>query len=416
MQSNKRHILTTIAAALLRAALPFTPATAATPGQRPRRSAGQDHSVWRPVGLSVLWPTGHWTRLSPSSRILANPNINENHMNKNSISGLRAASIVKTLCGALLSFAVVAFGAQAQSWPDKPVTLIVPYPAGSPTDAYVRGVAEGLSRAWKQPVVIDNRPGANEAIAVSSVTRAANNGYTLLAATEGGLLLNPLLHRKLSHNPDTQLVPISLLIKGPLVLSVPATFPAANLKEFLAYAKTRSSDPVRYGTPGLGGTIHLSFSALEKEQKVTLTHVPYKGNNLVLQDILGGHIEAGALAPSLVEPFIKNGKIKGLAVSSERRLVSLPDVPTFAELGVSDMNAVYFIALAAPAGTSQEIIQKIAQDSKTVVTSQAFKDRFADPVGLVTVASTPAEFTQYLKTERIAQQKRVVASGVAIED
>ncbi|MDO8768258.1 MAG: tripartite tricarboxylate transporter substrate binding protein [Burkholderiaceae bacterium] len=307
-------------------------------------------------------------------------------------------------------------GFAADDFPSRPVTIIVPFTAGGPTDAFFRAIADGLQKEWGQPVIVDNKPGANETIAAMATVRAAKDGYTLFGASEGALILNPLLYRKLQYNPHTQLAPISLLAKGPLVLVVPASMPVRTMKEFIEYARSRSNtNPVTYGTTGMGGTTHLSFSALQKQNNIVMTAVNYKGIVNVVQDLLGGNLEAAVVGPSMAEGYVKTGKLKALAIPFARAS-SLPDVPTFAEAGVTDMKAAYELTLVGPAGTPATVIEKISRDARKVLLSQEFQKKNVEPFGLVTVGSNPKEFAEYLRTESLARKKLVADSGVEIQD
>jgi tripartite-type tricarboxylate transporter receptor subunit TctC len=312
--------------------------------------------------------------------------------------------------------AFAATAASAQGFPSKTVSIIVPYTAGGPTDSFFRAIAEGLGKEWGQAVIIDNRPGANEIIGAMATVRAAKDGYTIMGANEATTILNPLLHRKLAYNPQTQLAPISLLAKGPLVLVVPASMPVKNLKEFIQYARERSkTNPVTYGTTGMGGTPHLSFAAFQKQNGIQMTQVNYPGIVNVVQDMLSGNLEAGVVGPSLAEGHVKSGKLRALAIPFARA-ASLPDIPTFEEAGSADMKAAYELTLVAPAGTPADVVEKIARDARKVLLSAEFQKKNVEPFGLVTIGSTPQEFGDYLKRETAVRKQLIVDSGVEIQD
>ncbi len=304
-----------------------------------------------------------------------------------------------------------------EGFPTRPVTILVPFTAGGPTDVFFRALAEGLSKEWGKPVVVDNKPGANESIAASATARAAKDGYTLFGASEGALLLNPLLYRKLPYDPVRDFAPVMLLAKGPLVFAVPASMPVNTMPEFIEYARKRSATrPIAYGSTGMGGTTHLAFSALERQHGIQLTQVNYKGVVNVLQDLLSGNVEAGVFGPPLIEGYVKNGKLKALAIPATKRAVSLPDVPTFVEAGVPEMKSIYELTLVAPAGTPGAIVEKIAADARRVLMSPEFLKKNVEPFGLVPAGWGPEEFARYLRLERPLRAQLVRESGVEIQD
>ncbi|HSV71667.1 MAG TPA: tripartite tricarboxylate transporter substrate binding protein [Methylibium sp.] len=213
------------------------------------------------------------------------------------LSGLRAS-----VCGLLIA----AYGMPALAeapFPSRPVTTLVPYPAGGAVDAFVRTLAEALRVEWKTGIVVDNRPGANEIIASAALAKARPDGYTLMASTEAATILNPLLFKKLPYDVK-EIAPISILVRAPLVLAVPVNSTTNTLKEFIALARARAADPVRYGsagTGGTGGTGHLPFIQFARDHGLQLIHVPYRGGGPLLQDLLGGQVEAGLLES--LDPF-----------------------------------------------------------------------------------------------------------------
>lgn len=300
-----------------------------------------------------------------------------------------------------------------QNFPSGPVTIVLPYPA-SQVDSFTRLLAKGLADEWHQPVLVDNRPGANEIIAADRVTKARPDGLTLFLGTEAAYLLNPLLYRKLPYSPS-QLTPVSMLVRAPLVLVVRSTLPVSTLKDFVEFARGKGSQGVSYGSPGVGGLGHLPFVALSRDQGINLLHVPYRGGSAVMADLIAGHVDASLMGPGITDPEVKVGRIKALAISSDRRSPVLPNVPTFEELGVKDIGASYFLGLSVPAGTPQAIVDKIAADSRKVVSTQAFKDTMLDPFGFTLIASTPVEFANQLTIQQPVWQQRVKDSGVQLD-
>jgi tripartite-type tricarboxylate transporter receptor subunit TctC len=316
-----------------------------------------------------------------------------------------------------LAVAVCSVLAQAQEpFPSRPLMLIVPYPPGGAVDAFARALADGLKQEWKTPVVIDNKPGANEVVGATALAKAKPDGYTVMASTEAASILNPLLFKKLPYDADKEIAPVSILVKAPLVLAVPANSPANSLKEFIEMARARgASNPVRYGSAGAGGTGHLPFVQLATDHRLSLIHAPYRGAGPMLQDLLGGHIEAGLLGTAVAEPQLKSGKLKGLAVTADKRLASLPTVPTYRELDIPDINSTFIVALSAPAGTPSDVIAAIGQAARRVLQSPGFQARTLDPFGFVAVGSDAATFADYIRQQRVAQKRRIDSAGIRLE-
>ncbi|WP_151446585.1 Bug family tripartite tricarboxylate transporter substrate binding protein [Lacisediminimonas profundi] len=307
--------------------------------------------------------------------------------------------------------------AQADAYPNKPVSIVVPYAAGGPVDSFMRAVGPKLSEALKQPVLIVNKPGANEIIAAEFVARSAPDGYTLFAGTESAYTMNPHLYKKLPYNPQTDFAPISRLVSIPLVFFVPKSSPANTLKEFIAVGKKAAAagKPMTYGSSGAGGIAHLPMAMFEKQENVKMMHVAYKGAAPLIPDVMAGHIDAATLAVSVIEQHVKTGSLKALAVSSEQRSAALPDVPTFKELGVADINAVFNIALTAPAATPPAIVNRIAAEVRKIVNAPDFKKRNVEPFSFVAVGSTPAELKTWVERDYKIQAERVKASGASLD-
>jgi tripartite-type tricarboxylate transporter receptor subunit TctC len=324
------------------------------------------------------------------------------------------ATLVK-LIGALVLGACGIIVQAQEAFPSRPVTLIVPYPPGGAVDTFVRAFADHLKQEWKTAVVVDNKPGGNEVIGATALAKAKPDGYTLMASTEAASILNPSLFRKLPYDPDKEIVPVSIIVKAPLVLAVPANSPANTLKEFIEMARARAGNPVRYGSAGAGGTGHLPFIQLASDHHLQLIHAPYRGAGPMLQDLLGGHIEAGMLGSAVAESQIKAGKVKGLAVTAEHRLPLLPTVPTYQEQGIPDLNAVFIVALSAPAGTPANVIDAIGQATRRILQNPDFRSKTLDPFGFTPVGSDAATFAEYIHKQRQVQKKRIDSAGIRLE-
>ncbi len=317
--------------------------------------------------------------------------------------------ILKTLAVTGLLAATLAQADDA--YPNRAVTIVVPYSAGQ-IDVFTRALAKGLSDEWKQPVVVDNRAGGNEVVGADAVARAAPNGYTILIGTESSYVLNPLLFKKLSYNPDTQLVPVSIAVRAPFIFLASPNSAANTLKEFVEMARGRTGNPVRYGSSGAGGPTHLPYAKLARDNKLELIHVPYKGGGAVLQDLMGNTIESALLGAGLVAPHIQAGKVKALAVSASTRIPALPDVPTMEEQGIADINAGYILGLSVPTGTPQAVIQRIETTVRKVVNTPEFKAAYVEPMGFTAIGSTPKAFFDYIQEEKPRARARVLDAGI----
>ncbi|MGH8431076.1 MAG: Bug family tripartite tricarboxylate transporter substrate binding protein, partial [Solimonas sp.] len=229
--------------------------------------------------------------------------------------------------------------ALAQDYPTKPVTLVVGYPAGGPVDTFARALGQRLTEELKQIFIIDNKPGANEIIASQYVAKAKPDGYTIFISTEAPLTQNQFLYKKLGYSPEADLMPVSQLVTVPMVLSVSPAFPANTLKQFLEVAKSRSDKPINYASGGVGGVTHLPMAMLARNEGFQWTHVPYKGAAPILPDLMANQVDATILAVSFMQQHINEKKVKALAVYADQRATSLPNVPTFKELGIKDIKA-----------------------------------------------------------------------------
>ena len=323
--------------------------------------------------------------------------------------------IVQSL--AALSVALMAQAACAQGYPVRPVTIVVPYSAGGPVDNFIRALGPQLSEMWKQPVIVMNKPGANEIIGADLVAKSPADGYTLFAGTEASLTMSPHLYKKLPYNVETDFVPISQLVSLPLVLFTHKNMPANTVQEFVEQARKASSSgkPLTYGSTGAGGIAHLPLVTFEKQEGIAMTHVPYRGASNLIPDMIAGQIDTATLAVSVIEQHVKTGALKALAISSEARSAALPSVPTFKEAGVKDIQAIFSIGLLAPKGTPASVVDKIAASTKTVVTTPDFRQKNIDAFSYVAVASSPVEYRQFLARNSKLQAERVKASGVTLD-
>lgn len=305
--------------------------------------------------------------------------------------------------------------AMAEVFPTKPVSIVVPYAPGGPVDNLSRVLATRLGKDWGQPVVVVNKTGANEIIGAEFVAKSAPDGYTLFAATEAALTMNPHLYKKLPYNAEKDFAPISRLISVPMVFFVPMNSKANSLQEFIRLARSAKDKPLTYGSSGAGGIVHLPLAMFTKQEGLEMVHVPYKGAGPLIPDVISGQVDSAVLGVSVIEQHVRAGKLKALAVSSPSRSQALPDVPTFKEAGVKEIDAVFNIGLVAPAGTTPAIVEKISSDVRRILMDSEFRKANIDAYSYVAVGSTPAEYRSFLARDLKVQGERVRVSGASLD-
>src|SRR5262245_10969643 len=294
---------------------------------------------------------------------------------------------LRFLVGAALAVAVHA-PAGAETYPTKPITIVVPLAAGTGMDTIVRLYGEQLSQSLGKPVVVENRPGAAMILAMTTVARAAPDGYTLGIATSGPLATNPVLYKKLDYDPDKDFSPIALYVKSPFVLVINPALPVRTVPELIKLAK-ESTTPLTYSTPGVGLLQHLSLEFMKQRFGFEATHVPYRNTPQSVTDIAAGHVAFGFAEAGATVPLIKDGKLRALAVSSNQRLPVLPDVPPFAQAAnAADWEAVSWHVLLAPAATPKAVIDRLHPEMKRIMASADMVKRVSD-LGLIPF-DTPA--------------------------
>lgn len=304
--------------------------------------------------------------------------------------------------------------AGAQSFPDKPVRILVPYTAGGPADVLVRALGQKLSENWGQPVIVDNRPGANEMIAAEAVAKAPGDGYTFLVASDAVFSLNHHLYSKVPYDPVGDFVPVSKLVNANLMLVAKPDFPAATAREAIDYIK-RNPGKINYGSVGAGGVNHLGMAWLASVNGLEMQHVPYKGLPPALQDLVSGRIDIMFAVIGGAAPFIESGKLKGLAVAGRARSPIAPNVPTFAEAGFPNFDASFYFGVAAPKGTPAPIVAKFARDAAVIVNSDDFRTRYLRNLGFESVGDTPEQFAAFLKNDRALGAQKVKVSGAKLD-
>ena len=304
--------------------------------------------------------------------------------------------------------------AVAQTWPAKPVRIVFPYSAGGPVDVLLRAEAMRMSETLGQQFVVENRPGANEIIAAEAVARSAPDGYTLLFASDAVFSLNPNLYSKLPYDANKDFAPIARVINAYLMLVGRTDLPPKDLKELFAYVKTNNGK-VSYGSVGLGSVNHLSMSWLAGQQGLDMIHVPFKGVGPMVQEIVANRLDLAFAVVGGALPFLKANQVKAYAVSAPTRMAVIPGVPTFTELGYPTLNASFYFAFAAPAGTPPDVVARVAAESGKIVTQADFREKYAAALGFEPVAETPAQFTEFLKRDRENAAQRVKASGAKLD-
>jgi len=309
--------------------------------------------------------------------------------------------------------ALIAAGAGAQSYPTKPIRLVVPFPAGGTTDILAREVGQRLSLSLGQSVVVDNRPGAGGNIGSELVAKSAPDGYTLLMATVGTHAINPSLYAKMPYDHVKDFAPVVLVAGVPNVLEVTPSLPVNSVADLIKLAKEKPGQ-INFASSGNGTSIHLSGELFKTMAGVDMTHVPYKGSAPALTDLIGGQVQVmfDNLPSSL--PQIKAGKLRAIAVTSAERAPALPNVPTIAESGLPGFEATSWFGLVAPAGTPPAIIARINADVNQWLQSPEAREKLLAQ-GAAAAGGTPEQFAAYIRTETEKWARVVKASGAKVD-
>jgi tripartite-type tricarboxylate transporter receptor subunit TctC len=306
------------------------------------------------------------------------------------------------LLSAVILLLAIAGGAHAQGFPNKPVRIIVPFPAGGTTDIVARLISAELQKQWGQPVVVENRAGAGGSIGAEAVAKSPPDGYTMLMGTVGTQAINLPLYTqgggKLAYHPLNDFAPITNVAAVPNVMAVPASLPVNTVKEFIEYARARPGK-LNMASSGNGTSIHMSGELFKSLTKTYMVHLPYRGSAPAVQDLIAGNTQVMFDNLPSALPHIRSGRLKALAVTSTVRSPALPNVPTMEEAaGLKGFDATAWFGLLAPAGTPRDVITKVQQDVVKVTAQKDMQERFAQQGALV-VGDTPAQFTAYIKSE-----------------
>nr|MBF0683337.1 tripartite tricarboxylate transporter substrate binding protein [Pseudomonas sp.] len=322
----------------------------------------------------------------------------------------------RTLHAALLlagATALLPGWAHAQkNWPAKPITVIVPYTPGGFTDTVARTVTQKLSERLGQTVLVENKPGANSIIGVDQMTKAAPDGYTF-AVVIAAYSANPSLYKSLPYDPKKDVQAVSLIGISPLFAAVPNNAPYKTVPELIAHAKANPGK-LNFGSSGNGSAAHLSTEPLKELTGTDMVHVPYRGTAPALADLIGGQIQLLLDTPSSLLPQAQGGKLRLIGFAADKRLDSAPDVPTFEEQGVKGMIASTWAGMIAPAGTPDEIVERVSKEIAEIVRSDDVKQAF-DRMGIIPQGSTPAEFDQFITDETDKWGKVIKSAGVTLE-
>jgi len=320
-----------------------------------------------------------------------------------------------TLLGGAITWPVIRpRTAQAQTgYPDRPITLIVPYAPGGGNDVLARAVAEPMSKSLGQSLVIENRGGGGGSIGTRQVAKAAPDGYTLGLGGTGTLAIDPTLYPNVGYDPRKDFAPVGLIATSPLIVLVNQSVPARNVQELIALAKAQPGK-LNYASAGIGSGIHLGTVLFAETAGIELTHIPYKGSGPALTDLLGGHVQIyfSSLPPAI--GLVKDGKLRALGVTGLRRSASFPDVPTVAEQGLPGFEAVLHYGIVAPAGTPRPIIDKLNASLRAALGDSKVHDHIATE-GAEPLPTSPDEYAADIDREETKWSALVRKSGASVK-
>ncbi len=313
----------------------------------------------------------------------------------------------------LFALLACSFQVLAQSYPAKPVRIVVPYSAGGGTDIVARAVGQKLAERWGQSVIVDNRVGASGMIGADAVAKAPADGSTLLMATPPEIAVNHFLFTKVAYNPERDFAPITLVAVTPLVIATYPGLPAKTMQELVALAKAKPGT-LGFATPGTGSTQHLTGEMLMAQAGMQLVHIPYKGAGQSIPDVLGGQVPIGIYGLLTINQHAKSGKMRILAVTTPRRASSAPEIPTLAESGFPGFDTSLWFGLLAPAATPKDIVTKVHDDVVRVLQLPDVKARIGEQ-GADIVGDSPAEFAAFISAESAKYSRIIKQAGVKLD-
>jgi tripartite-type tricarboxylate transporter receptor subunit TctC len=304
--------------------------------------------------------------------------------------------------------------AWAQPWPSKPVRIVVAYPAGGGIDVMGRQVAEKLTAAWGQPVLVDNRPGANTIVATDAVAKSAPDGYTVLLTTDATFSINPHLYARLPFDTQRDFVPVTMLVLLQQLLVAHPSLPSGTLGELIALAKAKPGS-INYASYGSGSQPHLSGEMLKYKAGIDLVHVPYKGISLAVPAVMAGEVQLTFAGIATSSAPLKAGRIKALAIGGAKRSPLFADVPTFSELGYPEVETHAWFGLFLPAGAPKEVVARLYADVKRILDDPEFRQKQLVDRGYEPVGSSPDAFAEFIGTDRANRGRAVKISGAKAE-
>jgi tripartite-type tricarboxylate transporter receptor subunit TctC len=324
---------------------------------------------------------------------------------------MRKVKLLVAVFGLLLA-GLVSGAALAQPYPNKPVKLIVTYPPGGSSDLMARILGQKLAELWGQPVVVESKPGAAGSIGMEYAKQQPPDGYSFVIGNLGPVTVNPILS-KVPYDSERDFVPVSLISTGPNILVINPATPVKTLGEMIEYSRANPAK-VNFGSSGPGSVAHLSGEMFKNDAKLSITHVPYKGGILSVQDLVAGHVQLVFSDALPAMQFIKSGRLRAICVTGPERSAIIGDFPTCAESGMPGLVAVNWWGVLLPAGTPRAIVQKFHADIVKVMKDADLKARFAD-LGVDAVSSTPEEFAAFMKAEAVKYAKLVKDANIKVD-
>jgi tripartite-type tricarboxylate transporter receptor subunit TctC len=323
--------------------------------------------------------------------------------------------MIRSITAALLCACLSAFAApsHAQGYPAKPIRVIVPYPAGGTSDILARSIGQKLSESWGQPVVVENKPGANGNVGADIVAKAPSDGYTLLLADIGALAISPSVYPTLPFDPTKDFAPVTMVAYSPHILVVHPSIAAGSVNELITLAKAKPGK-LNFAISGLGGAPHLAGVDFALRAGIDWVYVPYKGGSQAIADVAGGQADVTLNGMLATYPLVQGGKLKLLAVSSAKRMSAIPDVPTIAESGLAGFESGSWQGIVAPAGTPREVVGKLNAEVSRIVNTPEMRANLGKQ-GADVRTNTPDEFAAFIRSEKTKWAKVVKDANVKID-
>ena len=312
-----------------------------------------------------------------------------------------------------VAFAVGAVSSYAQTYPNKPIRIVVPYPPGGTSDILARTLGQKLNEAWGQPVVVENKPGANGNVGAEFVAKSAPDGYTLLLADIGALVISPSLYPTLGFDPAKDFAPVTMVAYSPHILVVHPSIPAASVKELVALAASKPGK-LNFAISGVGGAPHLAGVELALRTGIKWEYIPYKGGSQAIADVAGGQADVTLNGMLATYPLVQAGRLKLIAVSSAKRMNAIPDVPTIAESGVAGFETGSWQGVVAPADTPRDVVTKLNTTIGSILNTLTMRDQLGKQ-GAEVRTNSPDDFSAFIRNEKARWAKVVKDANVKLE-